>query len=216
MYSSSKPTCTIQACGRVLSTWSIRLGFYTTLQIRVRHSLASCVSHARAGRLFSGSITHLHAFLSGSGASSRGYLDTDSSRAIRCYATERVSLHGARHGYKTNINTPRSTVTLWPRSRAGLPKMASNTCARTQAQCCVRTQRRCSLPLQTTGGLRAGWHSLDGWEPLGTRAAFSSPSVGGLRSSRTTLRGGPSAGGCSVRAGLSIPAPYGKSLVEEH
>src|SRR5439155_11436345 len=85
---------------------------------------------------------------------------------------------------------PRSTVTPWPRSRAGLPKMASNTCARTQAQCCVRTRRSCSLPLQTTGVLRAGWHSLDGLGLLGTRVAFSLPSVGALRSSRTALRVG--------------------------
>jgi hypothetical protein len=94
------------------------------------------------------------------------------------------------HGCETNISIPRSTVTRWPRSRAGLPKMASNTCARTQAQCCVRTQGSCSLPLQTTGGLRAGWHSLDGLGLLGTRAAFSSPSVGGLRSSRAAVKSG--------------------------
>src|SRR6266849_630724 len=161
--------------------WSTRQGFCTTLQTRVRHSRAWCALHARAGSLFSGYTTHSHAFLSGPGASSRGCLDTDSSRAIRCYATERVSRHGARRGCKTNISIQKSTVTPYPKSRAGLPKMVSNTCAHTRAQCCARTRRSCSPPLQTTGGLRAGWHSLDGLALLVTRAAFSLLSVGARR-----------------------------------
>src|SRR5258708_7303011 len=179
-YSSSKPTCTTPVCERVLSMWSTRQGFCTTLQTRVRHSRAWCALHARAGSLFLAYTTRSHAFPSGPGASSLGCLDTDSSRVIRCCATERASQRGARHGYGTNINIPRSTVTRWPRSRAGLPKMVSNTCARTQAQCCVRTWRSCSLPLQTTGFLRAGWRSLDGLGLWGTRVAFSLPSVGAL------------------------------------
>src|SRR6266851_2905127 len=185
--------------------WSTRQGFCTTLQTRVRHSRAWCALHARAGSLFLAYTTRSHAFPSGPGASSLGCLDTDSSRVIRCCATERASQHGARHGYGTNINIPRSTVTHWPRSRAGLPKMVSNTCARTQAQCCVRTRRSCSLPLQTTGLLRAGWHSFDGLGLLGTRAAFSLPSVGALRSSGTALM---------VGAGLAI-APWAEEFAKE-
>src|ERR1700732_3063306 len=186
-YSSSKPTCTTPACERVLSMWSTRQEFYTTLQTRARHSCAWCALHARAGSLFLAYTTHSHAFPSGPGASSLGCLDTDSFRVIRCCATERASQRGARHGYGTNINIPRSTVTPWPRSKAGLPKMASNTCAHIQAQCCVRTRRSCSLLPKTTGTLRAGWHSLDGLGLLGTRVAFSLPSVGALRSSCTAL-----------------------------
>src|SRR4029077_12647904 len=135
---------------------------------------------ARAGSLFWGYTTHSHAFPSGPGALSLGCPDTDSSRVIRCCATERASRHGARHGCGTNINIPRSTVTPWPRSKVGLPKMASNTCARIQAQCCVRTRRNCSLLPKTTGTLRAGWHSLDGLVLLRTRVAFSLLSVGAL------------------------------------
>jgi len=122
--------------------------------------------------------THSHAFPSGPGASSLGCLDTDSSRVIRCCATESASQRGARHGYGTNINIPRSTVTPWPRFKAGLRKMASNTCARIQAQCCVRTRRSCSQLPKTTGALRAGWHSLDGLVLLRTRVDFSLLSVG--------------------------------------
>src|SRR5712691_3624768 len=160
--------------------WSTRQGFCTTLQTRVRHSRAWCALHAQAESLFSGSTMHSHGSLSGPGASSLGCPDTDSSRVIRCCATERASQRGAGHGCETNINIPRSIVTPWPRSRAGLPKMASNTCARIQAQCCVRTQRSCSLLPKTTGASRAGWHSLDGLVLLRTRAAFSLPSVGAL------------------------------------
>src|SRR5436190_1282482 len=106
-----------------------------------------------------------HAFPSGPGASSLGCLDTDSFRVIRCCATERASQRGARHGYGTNINIPRSTVTPWPRSRGGLPKMVSNTYVRTQVQCCARSRRSCSLTPKTTGGLRVGWRNLDGFGP---------------------------------------------------
>jgi len=41
-----------------------------------------------------------------------------------------------------------------------------------------------------TGVLKAGWHRLDGLGLLGTRVAFSLPSVGALRSSRTAANGG--------------------------
>jgi ubiquinone/menaquinone biosynthesis C-methylase UbiE len=97
---------------------------------------------------------------------------------IRCCATDRASQHDAKHGCGTNINIPRSTVTPWPRSKAGLRKMASNTCARIQAQCCVMTRSSCSLLPKTTGALRAGWHNLDGFVLLRTRVAFSLSSVG--------------------------------------
>src|SRR5260370_4185957 len=167
--------------------WSTRQEFCTTLQTRVRHSRAWCALQAGAGSLFLAYTTHSHAFPYGPGASSLGCLDTDSSRVIRCCATERASQRGARHGYGTNINIPRSSVTPWPRFKAGLPKMASNTCAHIQAQCCVRTRRSCSLLPKTTGTLRAGWHSLDGLGLLVTRVAFSLPSVGPLTSSPTDL-----------------------------
>ena len=71
-----------------------------------------------------------NAFLSGPGASLLGCLDTDSSRVIRCCATERASTRGARHGVRDQYQHPESTVTPWLRSKVGLPKMASNTCAR--------------------------------------------------------------------------------------
>jgi hypothetical protein len=93
---------------------------------------------------------------------------------------ERAIRHDARNGYGTNISIPRSIVTPWPRSNAGLRKMASNTCALIRAQFCVRTRRSCSLLPKTTGVLRDGWHSLDGSVLLRTRVDFSLPSVGGL------------------------------------
>jgi hypothetical protein len=99
--------------------WSTRQGFCTTHQTRVRLSHAWCALHARAGLLFSGSTTYSHAFLSGPGASSLGCLDTDSSRVIRCCATDGPSQRGAKPGCGTNINIPRSTVTPWPRSQLG-------------------------------------------------------------------------------------------------
>src|SRR5262249_40673482 len=129
-----------------------------------------------------------HAFLSGPGASSLGCLDTDSSHAIRCYATETLSRNDARHGYKTNISIPRSTGTPWLRSRAGLQKMASNTCAPIQVRCSVRSQRSC-LPVQeTTGALRAGSLRSDGLELLGARAASSLLSAAALRSASVRWR----------------------------
>jgi SAM-dependent methyltransferase len=144
-------------------------------------AFARIVRLARPGGIIVLGVYNVFALLSGPGASSLDCLGTDSSRVIRCCATGRASRHGARHGCGTNINIPRSTVTPWPRFKVGLPKMASNTCARIQAQCCVRIRRNCSLLPRTTGTLRAGWHSLDGLVLLRTRAAFSLPSVGARR-----------------------------------
>src|SRR5215813_710625 len=101
---------------------------------------------------------HSHAFLSGLGASSRGYLDTDSSPAIPCCATERVSRLGGTHGCEINISIPKSTVTPWLKFRAGSGKMASNTCAPIQVQCYARSRRSYSQPPQTTGESKVGWH----------------------------------------------------------
>jgi SAM-dependent methyltransferase len=69
----------------------------------------------------------------------------------------------------------------WLRSRTGLPQMTWNTCVLTRVQCWVRNRRSCSQALQITGALRDGWRRSDGLELLGTREAFSLPSVAALR-----------------------------------
>jgi hypothetical protein len=161
---------------------SIALESCITLQIRAQHSRVSCALHGRAGSSLSVSTTCSLAFLTEPDGSSRGYLDIDSFRAIRSCATERVSRHGAKHGYKINISIPRSIATPWPRCRAGFKKMGSNTCARIRAQCCVKNPRSCSPEQQTIGVSRAGWHSLAGSGGWGMRAGFSSPSAGERKS----------------------------------
>jgi hypothetical protein len=148
-------------------------GFCTTLQTRVQHSRASRDWRARAARSLLEFTTHSHGCLSVPVASSLGCLDTDSSPVIQCCATEGASQHGARHGFGTNINIPRSTVTPCRRSRVGLRKMESNICAPIQAHCWGTAHSICSLLPKITGPLRDGWHSLDGLVLLGTRVVFS-------------------------------------------
>jgi SAM-dependent methyltransferase len=80
-------------------------------------------------------------------------------------------------GSAISTSIPKSIATRSPKSKAGLPRIASSTCGHTRARSWAMNQGSCSRAQRTTGVPRAGLRSWDGFARSGTKAGSSSLSA---------------------------------------